>query len=156
MTQIVLTLGELHMAAEIGVLRQLEAIRKKLPDRHGFDGDTGWTIHIEGAAGEIAVAKILGTYWGGTVNTFKTEGDVGKLEVRTRSKDYYDLIVRDNDKDDSVFILVTGKAPNFNVIGWILGKDAKNTEWKQTYGDRPGAFFVPQKELKPIDSLPGF
>lgn len=153
MTQIVLTLGELHMAAEIGVLRQLEAIRKKLPDRHGFDGDTGWTIHIEGAAGEIAVAKVLGKYWGGTVNTFKSEGDVGKLEVRTRSKDYYDLIVRDNDKDDSIFILVTGKSPTFNVVGWILGKDAKNPEWKQTYGDRPSAYFVPQKELKSIEFL---
>jgi hypothetical protein len=150
-----LTWGELHMAAQIGVLRQLEAIRKGLPDRHGFDGDTGWTIHIEGAAGELAVAKVLNMYWGGTVNTFKTEADVGsKIEVRTRSKDNYDLLVRNNDPDDSIFILVTGKAPKYNVIGWITGKDAKKEEWKQDYGGRPTAYFVPQNALNSLESLP--
>jgi hypothetical protein len=141
------------MAAQIGVLRQLEAVRKGLPDRHGFDGDTGWTIHIEGAAGEIAAAKALGLYWGGTVNTFKTEGDVGNIEVRTRSKPHYDLLVRDNDKNESVFVLVTGKSPKYNVVGWILGKDAKKTEWYADYGNRPPAYFVPQNCLRPIEEL---
>jgi hypothetical protein len=151
--EVKLTLGELHMAAQIGTLRHIEALRKGLPDRYGFDGETGWTVHIEGAAGEIAVGKTLGIYWGGSVNTFKTEADVGKLEVRTRSKDYYELLIRDSDSSDSAYVLVTGKAPTYNVVGWIFGKDAKQPQWKKEYGGRPAAYFVPHDSLLSIDIL---
>ncbi len=151
---ITLTVGELHMAAQIGCLRQIESLVKKLPDRHGFDGTDGWSIHIEGAAGEIAVSKALNVYWGGSVNTFRTAADIGtKLEVRTRSNYDYDLIVRDNDKALSVYILVVGKIPTFRVVGWIRGSDAKNEAWLKTYGNRPAAYFVPQSCLNPIETL---
>lgn len=153
-TVVKLSIPELYTAANIGVLRQIESVRKGLPDKHGFDGMNGWSVHIDGAAGEIAVAKCLGTYWGGSCNTFKTEGDVGKLEVRTRSKDYYDLIVRDDDRDDSIFVLVihpTGR--EYTVVGWITGRDAKQNKWRKDYGGRPPAYFVPQSELRDISEL---
>jgi len=141
---------ELFSAAMVGVKRQIESLSKKLPDKHGFDGENGWTVHIEGAAGEQAVAKALNLYYGGPVNTFKKGGDVGNLQVRTRSKDYYELIIRNNDNDSDIFVLVVGRAPHFKVVGWIRALDAKKQEYSKTHGNRPAAFFVPQDRLNPF------
>lgn len=150
--KITLTKGEMFLAAQNGTLRVIESIIKGLQDRHGFDGP-GWDINVEGAAGEIAAAKALGTYWGGTVNTFKSMGDVGDLEVRTRSKDYYELIVREGDNSNAIFILVTGQSPNYNVVGWIKASDAKQKRWRKTHGGRPPAYFVPHENLRPLEEL---
>ena len=150
-----LTGSELYLAAQVGVARQMEAMRKGLPDKHGFDGIEGWTVHIEGAAGEVAVAKALGVYWNGSLNTFKSQADVQRLEVRTRSKSYYELLIRPDDDSKAVFVLVTGRAPDFEVRGWIQGSEAKKDEWLQTYGGRPPAYFVPHDALHPISELSG-
>lgn len=136
------------LGATIGMQRQLEALSQGRPDRHGYDGADGWTVHVEGACGELAVAKLLNRYWAGTLNTFKEGGDVGNIQVRTRSRENYDLIVRTDDRDEDVFVLVVGRAPKYRVVGWIRGKDAKRAEWSQTHGGRPAAFFVPQHALR--------
>jgi hypothetical protein len=141
--------AEVVMAATVGIHRQIEALRRALPDKHGYKGD-GWSEHIEGAGGEAAVGRATGSYWAGTVNTFKQGGDVGRKQVRTRSGETYDLIVRDDDPDDAPFFLVTGRLPNFKVWGWIWGRDAKRPEWRKAYGDRPAAFFVPKEALTPL------
>ncbi len=41
----------------VGALRQIESIRLRLQDQYGADPDNAWSIHIEGAAGEMAAAK---------------------------------------------------------------------------------------------------
>ena len=150
MIDVVLTINEAKLAASVGMHRHMEAISHGLPDKHGFTAEDGWTIHIQGAAGEIAAAKALNRYWNGSVNTFKRGGDVGKLQVRTRSRMDYDLIVRPDDRDSDVFILVLGGIPSFRVAGWILGSDAKCEAWLQTHGNRPAAYFVPQESLHRI------
>lgn len=150
--KITLTIGEMHLAAQNGCLRQIESMAKGLQDKHGFEGP-GWNIHIEGAAGEIAVAKALGIYWGGSVNSFRTENDVGKFEVRTASKNGYKLIVREQDKDSNIYILVTGSAPHFEVVGWMYGGDAKQKKYENAPNGRAAAYFVPQSDLRAIDEL---
>lgn len=152
MIAVELTWVEVWLGSEIGKLRQFESLRKGLPDKHGFEGG-GWEIHVQGACGEMAVAKALGMYYGGSVNTFKTGADVGAFEIRTRSRSDYDLLVRPDDKEDAVFIHVTGQAPKFYVHGWLKGSEAKQPQWLQTYGGRDPAYFVPAKYLKPIDEL---
>lgn len=124
-------------------------MRDQRPDRHGYKG-AGWSEHIEGACGEAAVAKVLNRFWNGSVDTFATGGDVGDIQVRTRSSHDYELLVRPDDRDSDVFILVTGRAPTFRVIGYIWGRDAKRPEWLQTHGSRPAAYFVPHAFLTPI------
>ena len=147
-----LTAAEVLLAATVGLHRHVAAIRRGLPDRHGHDG-AGWNLHIEGACGEMAVAKALNVFWTGSINAFKNGGDVGHLQVRTRSRDFYDLPVRPDDKQTDVFVLVTGLAPRFEIRGWILGAEARRDDWQQTYGDRPAAWFVPQSALNPIATL---
>jgi hypothetical protein len=150
---VTLTSHELYLAAMVGVSRHLAALRRGLPDRHGYDGLDGWTVHIEGAAGELAMARVCNQHWGGSINTFHFKPDVGKVEVRTRSRHEYELIVRTDDDDERHFVLVTGRAPAFKVHGYILASDAKRKQWLATHGNRPAAYFVPTPMLKCIADL---
>lgn len=152
MPQITLQWNEVSLAAWTGMQRQMKALAASRPDRHGFTG-AGWSEHIEGACGEVAAAKALGVYWTPTVNTFTAGGDVGALQVRTRSRDDYELLIRPQDRDEDVFILVRGKSPSFSVVGWIRGRDAKRAEWMREHGGRPPAYFVPDAALQPIEAL---
>lgn len=147
-----LTSYEVAMAEFIGTRRHNEAIAQGRRDTAGFKGD-GLEIHKQGASGETAFAKSMNFYYSGSVNTYKTGGDVGRIQVRTRSKHDYDLLIRSNDKDDDIFVLVTGLSPNFLVHGYILGVDAKRQEYLQDHGNRPPAYFVPQYKLLPIRDL---
>lgn len=140
------------MASEIGRLRQLASIRRGSVHKYGFTG-SGWTEHIEGACGEMVVSKFLGIYWDGSVDTFKAP-DVGlKIQVRTRSMHNYELIVRNDDSDDELYVLVTGKCPSYRIHGYIAGRDAKKREFLQTHGNRPSAYFVPHAALLNIADL---
>lgn len=142
---------EATMASDIGRMRHLAAIKAGLQDSHGYSG-LGWSEHIEGACGEMALAKYLGIYWDGSVNSFKAN-DLPGVQVKTRSRDDYELIVRPGDSDQSNFVLVTGKCPTYTVRGWIKGADAKRQEWLQDHGGRPPAYFVPHSSLLPIGEM---
>ena len=150
---VTLTWVELALATRIGVGRRVQRLQTpERKDRYGLEDDDGWTLDIEGAAGEMAVAKLANIYWNGNMGNLKA-ADVGRLQVRTRSRDYYDLILHPTDPDDSAFILVVGKAPRFRIVGWIVARDGKLQKWwKDPAGNRP-AFFVPQSELIQFDVL---
>lgn len=144
---------EVSRAALVGVSRNVEALRKGLHNARPTN-DSEWHIHILGALGECAFAKATGRYWSGSVNTFKAGGDIGdSIQIRTRSKHTYDLIVRDDDKDDDLFVLVTGGPNEFVVHGWMRARDAKKEEYRQNYGNYGAAFFVPKSRLLDISSL---
>ena len=148
--EISLTKEDMEWADRIATNRQDEAVKAGKRDSHGFNGIDGLNKHKLGAAGELAVAKALGVIWDATVNTYKAP-DLGEcVQVRTRSKHDYDMLVRANDKDDEVFIHVTGQPPNLIVHGWLYGKDAKQEKWKQNYGNRPSAYFIPTSELNQL------
>lgn len=149
-----LTNREMAMAAECGIMRNIASIIDGRENGHGLDEvDGGWSKHVEGACGEVAVAKALGRFWSPTVNVFNA-ADIGRMiGVRTRSRHDYDLNIRRNDKPDHAYVLVTGLAPSFVVRGYIIGADARRDEWLQAYGGRPAAWFVPQAALLDIDSL---
>jgi hypothetical protein len=138
---------ELRMAATVGLHRQLSALARGLEDKHGADPEEGWGYHIEGSCGELAVAKSVGRYWDGSVDTFRRIPDLGHVEIRTRSKHCYELIVRKDDDPEKIFIHVTGRAPHFWIRGWMKGADAQRDEWWQNHGDREWAWFVPNNEL---------
>lgn len=154
METIRLTSSELMGAALVGVMRQVTNLRDAREDAYGCRRDDGWRAHIEGACGECAVAKFLGMYWNGSLGKLRA-ADVGTLQVRTRSRHDYDLIVHPGDEDDSPFVLVTGTAPVYVLRGWIRGRDAKLPEfWSDPAGGRP-AFFMPQSRLRAMRDLKG-
>lgn len=143
---------EVSRAALVGVSRNVEALRKGCQNRLPINDE--WSIHILGALGECAFAKATNRYWNGSVNTFKAGGDIGdSIQIRTRSRHSYDLIVRDGDRDEDVFVLVTGGPSEFRVHGWMLGADAKTKKYRANYGNYGEAYFVPSRELRPADGL---
>jgi hypothetical protein len=154
MVEMKLSPVEMTFAAVVGAIRQIQALRDGLPDRHGCSGENGWTHHIEGALGEYVVAKALGITWTGHAGVFHDVADVGiDVEVRTRSRHDYDLIVREQDRPDRFYVLVTGRAPSFRIRGFIYGGEAKEPKWIKTYGNRPPAFFVPADCLEAFEHL---
>ena len=144
---VTLTPEEYEWAKSIGLKRNSEAKKQGRSDAHGLTGTSGEKQHIEGACGELAFAKWLGVVWPATVNTYQQGGDVGNIQVRTRSRLEYDLLVRKNDKDGALFILMQGQSPTFRVAGGLWGKQCKNEIWSKGYGGRPPAYFVPRSAL---------
>jgi len=145
---VTLTYSERIIAANAGVLRQVENLKKNRQSFYGAGKDNDWQLHIEGCLGEFALAKYLNCFWGGK-GAFR-ESDVDKYEVRTRSKDNYELILHPDDPDNSYFWLVCGRNGVYKIKGYILGSEGKRKEyWKDPVGDRP-AYFVPQAALKQL------
>lgn len=153
-----LTWHELSLAAAAGVRRNLEARRKGRPDTYGKDVsqmEGGWGVHIEGAAAEMAVAKACGRYWDPVWSEIdRTRGDIGQLQVRSTMRPNGCLLLHPEDSDESMFVLVTGIAPNFQIRGCIRGHQGKQEQHWRTDTGRP-AFFVPQRALQPVELLQG-
>ena len=152
MIEVSLSRLEVYVGSMVGAWRQVSAL--ELPDRHGYEGKAPWDIHINGVLGEMAAAKALGVYYSFTINTFKDGGDISSdLQVRTRSRHDWDLIVRHDDRDEDRFILVTGTAPKYAVHGWLYGHEAKQSQWLQAHGGREAAYFVPQSALRDLGEV---
>lgn len=151
--RVTLSLEEAKMAYGVAVDRQLDAMRRGLHGRHGAGEDLEISIglHLTGAAGEIAVAKALGVYWPPSVGTFKAPDIGSDVQVRTRTQDSHELIVRPDDSSDDFYVLVIGRLPSFRIVGWIHGAQAKQERWIQMHGGRPPAYFIPQSELTSIN-----
>ena len=90
--QVKLTPSEMMTAAHIGIMRQVQNLKKLRIDAHGARTDLGWQIHIEGAMGECAVAKALSCYWSGAIGVL-TAGDIGEIQVRTTAHENGRLIL---------------------------------------------------------------
>lgn len=79
--------------------------------------------------------------------------DLENIQVRTRSKSHYELIIHPDDLDGAKFFLVVPTIDpfTFNIVGWFYGRDGKdNKYWQDPAGGRP-AYFIPQWALH--DSL---
>jgi hypothetical protein len=138
---------ELFMGAQAGVMRRLEAMRHGREDRYGAPPQDLWGLDIEACLAELAVAKAYNLYWERLArNPAALRGDVAELQVRSTWREDGSLILHHEDPDDAIFILVTGRAPTFDIRGWIRGSDGKEERWWRTGDGRP-AFFVPQSAL---------
>lgn len=146
-----LSWNEAHVAAIAGVNRHMTSLYNARNDQHG--ARDSWDLHVQGALGEMVVAKWLGVYWDAAVNTFKRPDLGARVQVRCRSRHDYELIVRRDDADQQLFVLVTGQPPTFFVRGFMLGVDAKRDEWLKDHGRREKAFFVPHAALRSPDDL---
>lgn len=149
-----LTWFEAFRAAEAGVMRHIEALKRKRPQTYG-SVNKPWDIDIESAAAEMAVAKGLGVYWTAVAGRPENlPGDCGQYQVRSTTRENGCLILHDRDADDDVFVLVTGQVPMFTLRGWIRGAEGKNPLYLSPGDGRP-AYFVPQHALMTLESLGG-
>lgn len=150
MTVIKLTWAEVLLAANVGVLRNVQSLKL---GRKRIGNDDTWDCNIEGACGEMAVAKNFGNFWSGAIGNIDAD-DVGTYQVKTNtSRKWDDLILRKWNKPDRIYIGVLSFLPSFTITGWIYGEEGMQEKY---YRDgRPGmpAYFVPRSVLRPLDTL---
>ena len=155
--EFVFTEEERQMAMEEGMRRQAVNEQKGLRGRNRGPrfGDKALQVHLLGAAGEVAVAGYLGLKH----ELFKEKearrgsDDLPGIDVKTRSKHSYDLIVQKSEDPRKKFVLVTIEGQKTLLHGWCYGEEAMMDEfWADPARGRP-AYFVPKEVLHPMESL---
>lgn len=151
---VTLSTDEITMGTALATHRVIDAIRLHRQNNHGFK-ENGWTENIEGYLSEMVVAKAFGIYYSAGQGKGFKGADVGDtIQVRWAKQSTYRLIVREADSSAYTYVLVTGHAPDYNIRGFISGSKAKHPVYFETPdNDRPGAYFIPQKNLSPIEGL---
>lgn len=150
-----LTTAECLLAAQVGCTRHVKALPYTQQD--GNKPGLGWDEDINGAGGELMVAKYFGVYWPGFDNDGKG-CDIGRMQIKTTTIWNGRLVVRNTEDENDACILVIGKMPTYSICGWLLAKDARQDKYlynpsNNTNTNKP-AYFVPQVDLHHIDDLP--
>lgn len=148
---------ERAQAMEEGRRRQQVNEAKGLRGRNkgAWRGDKALEIHMLGAAGEMAVASHLGLkeHLFKESEAKKGSDDLPGIDVKTRSKHKYDLIVQRNEDPEKKFVLVTIEEKTTLIHGWCYGKEAMQEQyWADPARGRP-AYFVCKEALHSIDTL---
>lgn len=148
---------ERRIAMEEGKRRQAVNEAKGLRGRNKGPrfGDKALDIHLLGAAGEMAVASYLGLKHWLYQETEARRGsdDLPGLDVKTRSRHHYDLIIQKNESPSKKFVLVTIEDKTTLIHGWCWGREAMEEKfWADPARGRP-AYFVPKQYLRPIEEL---
>jgi hypothetical protein len=149
---------ERQQAMEEGLRRQGFNESKGLRGRNGgaWKGSKALDIHLLGAAGEVAVASYLGMKEHLFKETEARRGSddlPGGIDVKTRSKTSYDLIVQKNEAPEKKFVLVTIQDQKTLLHGWCYGHEAMQERfWADPARGRP-AYFVGKEHLRPMETL---
>ena len=109
---------------------------------------------MQGACAEVAVAKALNKYPQLGVRQYSgMAADVSSnLEVRFSTKG--ELVVRDKDPADRIYVLVTGDTPNLVGEGWLTKGEAKvRGHYKDPGGNGKFAYFVKKDALNDIGQI---
>jgi hypothetical protein len=107
--------------------------------------------HAESVGAEIAVAEYFGVRgFMPSINTFKAEADVETLEARIEVKHTRwangHLILQESQRSrpNDVCILVRGKSPVYELVGWTVAHMAMAPKYKHT---QQGNYWVSQANL---------
>jgi len=146
--EIQLTEQELIVACQTGLMRYVESItnNRKPNFSHNRNIDEMLLFDQQGCCAEMAFAKMVGVYFGHTINTFHT-ADVGR-NIEVRFSNMNSCKVRPNDKDVYVACMSGSLKEGFCYHGYIHCEDAKRDEWSKDFNNkgRP-AYFVPRDNL---------
>jgi len=139
--------SEILMAAQVGLMRQVQNLKRNVEEKYGAQPNTDWQLNIEGALGEYALSKYLNLHWGGCGDY--SAPDVGVVDCRTSWRDTAALRLHPKDKDDRIYFLLTGVNGLYTVRGWLFARDGKKKEyWSDPTGKNRPAYFVPQDRLR--------
>ena len=153
----VFTEEEKSLAMEEGMRRQRVNEARGLRGRNGgaWKGSKALDIHLLGAAGEMAVASHLGMkdFLYKETQAKKGSDDLPGIDIKTRSKHSYDLIVQKREDPRKKFVLVTIENQKTLIHGWCYGHEAMKEEfWADPARGRP-AYFVTKEHLHSMESL---
>jgi hypothetical protein len=146
---------------EMQQLSHLAAIKKLCETRDQTMGsepryNRGFNFHekVTELAQAIEAEWIVAKYYGRDFNPFANKGkrvaDVGNgIEVKHTESGFH-LIIYPNDRITDVAVMVTGKSPEFHIVGWIPVAMAKRPRFKKATQD---SWWVNMRDLQPIETL---
>lgn len=162
------------LAMEIGFLRQKPYLGQPERNRNYSEGDIWETWqHALTTLSEIAFARMLGMWdFVPTVNTHKTEPDVGIWEVRygfPKNDVFPGLRFSEGvDNPDAPYVLLTGgpfekqrRSPKddyrtepFFALGWMWGHECINSQFETMYSTpNRRKFLVPHTSLRSMSEI---
>ena len=105
----------------------------------------------ESIGAEIAAAKALGVAnFDASMSKWKQSADVGRnIEVRWSQWESAHAICKPSDREDDLILLVTGRSPEYKVIGYIPVAVAR----KPRFLHKTGSWWVSQINLRPVETL---
>lgn len=120
-----------------------------------YDG-TERDNHADGVGGEMAVAFYLNQNFEFRVDTFKAADIGANIEVRTTRSRWFDLKVKERDKDHRIAIALRQYNDcGYLILGWMTVKEAKALGELKDPNDRgKPAYFVAPGKLHTIETLP--
>lgn len=156
--RISLSSEQLAAANAEAVRRQTENEAKGLRGRNRAPavGEKALAMHRLGCIGEMTVAAYMGLqeYVYSDSTPIRNSADLpGELEVKTRAKHGYDLLVQIDGDPNKIYVLVTHEGRDTEIVGWIRGKDAMRKEWIKEYVRGRPCYAVKQSYLNTVDSL---
>jgi len=152
-----LTAEEAQEAFNEGLRRHMENEASGMIGRNGgpSHGVAALRVHILGATGEMAVASYLDLKDFLFQDRYARRGscDLPGIDVKTRSRHYYDLIVQRDESPEKKFVLVTIESQKILLHGWCYGREAMQKRFLADPARNRPAYFVPQKQLRNIAAL---
>lgn len=147
-----LTEEERQLAYAEGYRRQKYNEERNIKGRNGglSSGDGATIHHLIGAAGEMAVASYLGLkdHLYQELAPVRDSFDLPyRIDVKTRSKHWYDLPVHMDDFTDKNYWLVTIQNKEIRIHGWANASECKKPEYEKDYSGGRLAYFYPQSKL---------
>lgn len=150
---VLLGFDEVMHAYCVGAERQTYALRAGLRDTAVTETGHRFRPALEGALGELAVAKYFRLPWDENIGVLGRT-DVGPLEVRTTARADGHLIVKSRDYDEKPYLLVVVETPGrLRLAGWRYGHEAKQYPLKRPEPPRLPSHWVPQADLRAADEL---
>lgn len=139
-----LTLDEVRVACYHGVDRRMKKLNGERGDRPQSDRST-WDNELEGSCTELALNKYYGLYPTSLAGLRAPDS----LEWEIRWTNWYDsggLLIYPDDANDRRYLLLDGFAPNYRIIGWAFGREAKQRD----HFIRDGGYYIlPRRLLHP-------
>jgi hypothetical protein len=151
-----ITLTAFDMSAAEAHSQAVIASAKQEGYAHKFQPEDELAVNTMGYAAETAAARATGL--SGPHREVLHKGyrhdekrpDIGtRTDVKATPHHDGHLVLHKGDKREFVFLLVTGKGPEFTVVGWMEGRDAMVPRYWRTSG-RLAAWWVPQSSLHPL------
>ena len=153
-----ITLSEVLHAATWGCYRNIQSW-KNAKDKYGAQTEKDdWQINIMSCIGERAWAKYKNIYYNAEIGNYGA-ADVGNYyQIRASSivnRHNAELRLHAKDEDEKPYILTLVGMEQVIFVGWLFAYEGKLTKyWGDRWGVRRPAYFVPQKDLHPMSTIP--
>jgi hypothetical protein len=108
-----------------------------------------------GAGAELAVASYMGLerYLYADKTPVRDSCDLPGIDVKCRSRHYYDLLLHLDDVPSKTFVLVTIENRKTFIHGWIRGHEGMRQDLVKEYAKGRLCYAVPQSMLYPMEQL---